>query len=85
MSGEILNFIGGAHVPARSGKWLPNYEPATGKEYSRIPDSDEADVRAAVEAAQKAAPAWGRVSASERARVLRRIADAITRHEVHVI
>jgi aminomuconate-semialdehyde/2-hydroxymuconate-6-semialdehyde dehydrogenase len=78
VSGEILNFIGGAHVPARSGKWLPNFEPATGQEYSRIPDSDEADVQAAVQAAQTAAPGWGRAPAQERARVLRRIAEAIT-------
>src|SRR5690349_19181970 len=78
MTGEILNCIGGAHVPARSGRWLPNFEPATGKEYSRIPDSDEADVSAAILAAQKASRGWSRTSAADRARVLRRISEAIT-------
>ena len=55
---DILNLIDGAHLPAQSGTWLDNVEPATGAVYGRIPRSGEADVEAAVAAARAAFPAW---------------------------
>lgn len=74
---DILNYIDGALVPPASGEFFANYEPATGLIYSRIPNSDERDVQMAVEAARRAAPAWGALTAEERAAVMLRIADAI--------
>ncbi len=50
------------------------FEPATGQVYALVPDSDAADVDAAVEAARRAAPAWAATPASERARLLSRLA-----------
>ncbi|HUP56936.1 MAG TPA: aldehyde dehydrogenase family protein, partial [Bdellovibrionota bacterium] len=75
---EILNFIGGELVPPASGHWLENFEPATGKVHSRLPDSDVSDVDAAVRAAEAAAPEWGRLQPAERARLLRRVAERIS-------
>ncbi|MBK7869937.1 MAG: aldehyde dehydrogenase [Saprospiraceae bacterium] len=73
----LKNFIDGVLVPPYSGVHLDNVNPATGKIYSYIPDSDEHDVQLAVEAAEKAFPTWSKMSIDERSRVLMRIADLI--------
>ena len=74
---DILNYLNGELVPAQSNTWLDNYEPATGEIYSRIADSDGADVELAVRAAEQAFPSWKRTSVDERARLLNAIADRI--------
>jgi len=76
---RIENFVGGEFVPPRSGAYLENREPATGQVYSEVPDSDAADVHAAVAAARKAFPAWSGASAAERSGVLLRVANRIGR------
>jgi acyl-CoA reductase-like NAD-dependent aldehyde dehydrogenase len=59
---DIKNYIDGKLSTAASGGWLDDHEPATGKVYARIPDSDAGDVAAAVEAAGRAFPAWSTLS-----------------------
>jgi aminomuconate-semialdehyde/2-hydroxymuconate-6-semialdehyde dehydrogenase len=78
-SPQIRNFIGGQFVEPSSGRYLENIEPATGKAYSYVADSDASDVALAVAAAEKAFPAWSRTAAAERSRILLRIADLIER------
>ena len=65
-----LNFIDGRLSEARSGAFLDNIEPATGRVYGRVPDSGFDDVQAAVAAARAAFPAWSGMSAEGRSRVL---------------
>jgi len=74
---QLKNFINGVLVPPYSNSYLDNVNPATGKVYSYIPDSDERDVQLAVEAAEKAFPIWSKTSIDERSRILMRIADLI--------
>jgi aminomuconate-semialdehyde/2-hydroxymuconate-6-semialdehyde dehydrogenase len=74
---EILNFIDGALVPPLAGQRLDNVEPATGRVYGTVPDSDAQDVEAAVRAAERAFPAWSRLSAEDRSRFLMALADRI--------
>ncbi len=76
---KIQNFVGGKFVAPIGGKYLDNIEPATGKPYSLVPDSDGRDVEAAVKAAEEAFPSWSRTPAAERSRILLRIADLIER------
>jgi aminomuconate-semialdehyde/2-hydroxymuconate-6-semialdehyde dehydrogenase len=76
---QIRNFIGGQFVEPLGGRYLENIEPATGKPYSYVADSDASDVELAVAAAEKAFPAWSRTAAAERSRILLRIADLIER------
>src|SRR5436309_7710236 len=76
---QIRNFIDGQFVEPISGKYLDNIEPATGKPYSQVPDSDARDVEAAVAAAEKAFPAWSKTAAADRSDLLLRIADLIER------
>jgi aminomuconate-semialdehyde/2-hydroxymuconate-6-semialdehyde dehydrogenase len=75
----IHNFIDGKFVEPAGGKYLDNIEPATGKPYSLVPDSEARDVELAVAAAEKAFPAWSTTPAAERSRILLRIADLIER------
>ena len=82
---RIQNYIGGELVDPQSGQWLDNVEPATGQVYSQVPDSGEADIAAAVKAANGAKESWGGISADERAEVLFRLADAIDDHRSELV
>ncbi|MEO6971179.1 MAG: aldehyde dehydrogenase, partial [Chthoniobacterales bacterium] len=76
---KIHNFIDGQFVEPAGQKYLDNIEPATGKPYSLVPDSDSRDVEKAVAAAEQAFSAWSRTTAAERSRILLRIAELIDR------
>jgi acyl-CoA reductase-like NAD-dependent aldehyde dehydrogenase len=69
--------IDGAWVPARSGATFTAESPATGEAIGDIPDGDREDARRAIEAANRAADAWTRTTAFERAALMHRVADAI--------
>lgn len=74
---KILNYINGELIAPQSDKWLDNYNPATGKVYSLIPDSDSADVEAAYTAAKAAFPEWSTLSKDKRSAYLLKIAALI--------
>jgi aminomuconate-semialdehyde/2-hydroxymuconate-6-semialdehyde dehydrogenase len=76
---RIKNFIDGKFVDPRSGKYLHNIEPATGKPYSKVADSGREDVDVAVAAAEKAFADWSKTPAQKRSQILLRIADLIER------
>ena len=71
------NFIGGRWVPPVKGKYEVDLAPATGLPFTEVPRSTAEDVELALDAAHAAKIAWGETSATERARVLNAIADAI--------
>jgi aminomuconate-semialdehyde/2-hydroxymuconate-6-semialdehyde dehydrogenase len=74
---KLENYINGQLIAPQSGNYLDNYNPAIGEVYSLIPDSDERDVNLAVEAAKAAFPSWSVMPATERSRILVRVADLI--------
>ena len=74
------SFIGGAWVPPSTGDYLDNVTPATGRPFTKVPSSGAADIELALDAAHAAKDKWGEASATERAKVLNRIADAIEEH-----
>lgn len=76
---QIPNFIDGQFVAPVGGRYLDNIEPATGKAYSQVADSDSRDVALAVAAAEKAFASWSRMSATDRSRILLGVADLIER------
>src|SRR5438309_3355087 len=76
---KIQNFIDGQFVDPVGGKYLDNIEPATGRPYSQVADSDTRDVDLAVAAAEKAFAGWSQTSATDRSKFLLRIADLIER------
>ncbi|MEE9271515.1 MAG: aldehyde dehydrogenase [Candidatus Krumholzibacteria bacterium] len=73
----IRNYIGGGFSGPVSGEFLDVFEPATGRVYVRVPESDQRDVDQAVAAAEKAFTDWSHTPAEERARVMLRIADLL--------
>jgi len=74
---KIKNYINGELVEPDGGDYLDNYDPAKGKVYSKIPDSDSKDVEKATSAALQAFESWSNTPASDRAKVLNKIADLI--------
>lgn len=76
---KIENYIGGKLVAPVSGDYLDNFDPSRGEVYSRIPDSDERDVDAAVQAASDAFPAWSAMASEERFEIMMRIVRLIER------
>ncbi len=76
---DILNYIDGDWVGPTGKLFFDNVDPARGEAYSRVPDSDERDVAAAVQAAQVAFPAWSAMPVQQRANLLLKVADLIDR------
>ena len=76
---HIRNFIDGEFVDPVGGEFLDNIEPATGKPYSYVPDSDARDVDHAVAAADKAFAKWSHTPAAERSQILLRVSELIER------
>lgn len=74
---DIKNYINGELRAPKSGKYLDNFEPATGLVYAKIPESDEADINDAIEAAAEAFPIWSNLKNEERGGWLQKIANAI--------
>lgn len=74
---EIQNYIYGEIINSSSSEWLDNYNPATGKVYSKITDSNSDDVDKAYQAAQKAQLNWENTPAEERFRVMNKVAELI--------
>jgi len=74
---RIQNYIAGELVSPESQAYLDNIEPATGKVYSQIPDSDQSDIEKAVEAAENSFGEWSQTSRAKRSEVLLKIASLI--------
>lgn len=65
-------YINGQWVTAISGKTFDVINPANGECLINVPDMDEVDTRLAIEAADKAWPAWRSMPAKDRANILRK-------------
>jgi betaine-aldehyde dehydrogenase len=70
-------FIGGRFVDAESGETLATVNPHDNTTIAEVAMAGRADVDKAVDAAQRAFPAWSRMAASDRGRILLRLADLI--------
>jgi malonate-semialdehyde dehydrogenase (acetylating) / methylmalonate-semialdehyde dehydrogenase len=77
MVAELTHFIGGKHVKGTSGRFTDAFEPMTGELRSRVPLASAAEVRAAVENAKAAQPAWAATNPQRRARVLMKFLDLV--------
>ena len=75
LDSRYQNFIGGEWTEPRSGKYFENPSPVNGRTFCEVPRSGAEDIELALDAAHRAAPAWGRTAAAERANILNRIAD----------
>ena len=69
-------------IASESGKTFATINPSTGEEICQVAEADAADVEKAVKAARAAFEQglWRKTSASERGRLLHRLADLIEKH-----
>ena len=72
-----MNYIAGEFVRQSSEDWMDVFEPATGKQFAKVPHSGPQDIDKAVAAARAAQPSWGALTHSVRADWLDRIADSL--------
>ncbi|MBX2964224.1 MAG: aldehyde dehydrogenase [Cyclobacteriaceae bacterium] len=76
---KIMNYINGELIEPRAKSFLENINPAEGKPYSLVPDSDAEDIQLATEAAQRAFDGWSAMPVEKRSATLQKIADLIDR------
>ncbi|MEJ0093253.1 MAG: aldehyde dehydrogenase family protein [Methylocella sp.] len=74
--------IDGQWVQAQSGRTFDVFDPATGETIAKVAEGDKADIDLAVKAARRAFDTgpWGRMSPSERGRIIHKIGDLILEH-----
>ena len=77
---QIKNYINGQLIEPVSKSYLDNYNPANGKVYSFIPDSDENDVELAYIAAKNAFKEWSTTSKEKRSEYLLKISSLIEKN-----
>ncbi len=77
-------FVDGRWIDADSGATFPVVNPANGGVVAEVPRLGATETRRAIEAAQRALPAWRARPARERARILRRLAELMDerRHDL---
>ena len=82
---KIKNYINGKLVESSSRNYIDNYNPASGKVYSLVPDSNEDDINAAVLAANTAFQSWSKTSKKYRSDLLMRLASKIEEYSEELI
>ena len=85
MSDRLQNFIDGAFVDSVSPDSIDIVDPATETVVAVSPVSTEAEIAAAVAAAERAFLTWGRTTPSARQAALLKLADAIEAHADEIV
>jgi succinate-semialdehyde dehydrogenase/glutarate-semialdehyde dehydrogenase len=70
-------FVDGAWTGAASGETFMADSPATGEAIGEIPQGSREDARLAIDAANRAADAWARLTAFDRSAAMHRVADGV--------
>ncbi|MGH3665970.1 MAG: aldehyde dehydrogenase family protein, partial [Egibacteraceae bacterium] len=79
MATDTRMFVGGQWLPASDGTTLPSIDPSTEELLAEVPAAGPDDVAQAAAAAAEAAPGWAATPWHERARLLRALAERITK------
>ena len=67
---DTQNFIDNAFQSSRTSQWIDLHDPATNNLVTRVPQSTDEEMRAAVESAQKAFPGWRATSLLGRQQIM---------------
>lgn len=87
MSSDLIvyeHYIGGRALPSSSGDHFTSENPYTGKPWAQIARGTREDVDAAVRAASEGLDRWSAIKASQRARLMLKLADLIDRDAVRL-
>jgi len=82
---RLENFVGGARVAPKSGRYAELINPSTGEAFSETPVSNAEDVDFACRVALDAFAEWRRTTPSQRSLALLRIADAIEQRADEIV
>ena len=74
------NFIDNQFVESKAEVWIDLNDPATNNLVTRVPQSTEAELKAAVDSAAKASPAWKATSLLTRQQIMFRFVALIRQH-----
>ena len=74
---KIKNYINGKLIAPKSGDYLENFDPSTGKVYSLLPNSNKKDFLLALNSAKKAFLFWSQKSKKYRYNILMNLAKEI--------
>ena len=74
---EVGHFIGGKHVPGKSGRTADILQPMDGSVRGKVALASSAELREAVENAKAAQPAWGATNPQRRVRVLMKFLELV--------
>lgn len=74
---NTCNFINNKFVPSNASTWIDLHDPATNNLVTRVPQSTDAELRAAVESARKAFPAWRATSIMARQQIIFKFTNLI--------
>ena len=73
----ILNYINGEYVKPSSNDYIDVIDPAIGKKYTEVANSDKNDIDKAVCAAEESFLGWSVLSIKDRSNFLTQIANEI--------
>lgn len=73
----IKNYVAGKLIPSNNGAYHDTENPSTGQVYAHYPDTDEQDIKYAIESAERAFSSWQNLELEKRYRILMRLADIL--------
>ncbi|EFQ98643.1 methylmalonate-semialdehyde dehydrogenase [Nannizzia gypsea CBS 118893] len=74
---DTANFIDNEFTPSRAETWIDLFDPATNNLVTRVPQSTEEEMKAAVASAQAAFPAWKATSIMARQQIMFKFVNLI--------
>ncbi|GFF27601.1 methylmalonate-semialdehyde dehydrogenase [acylating], mitochondrial [Aspergillus udagawae] len=74
---DTTNFIDNNFVSSKATTWIDLYDPATNNLVTRVPQSTDAELRAAVASAQQAFPAWRATSVMAKQQIMFKFVNLI--------
>ncbi len=77
---DTQNFLDNQFVPSKASTWIDLHDPATNNLVTRVPQSTDEELRAAVESAKKAFPAWRATSILHRQQIMFKFVALIREH-----
>jgi malonate-semialdehyde dehydrogenase (acetylating)/methylmalonate-semialdehyde dehydrogenase len=77
---DTTNFLDNQFIPSKTSSWIDLHDPATNNLVTRVPQSTDEELRAAVESAKKAFPAWKATSVLHRQQIMFKFTALIREH-----
>jgi len=77
---DTQNFVDNQFHPSQATQWIDLYDPATNNLVTRVPQSTDAELKAAVDSAEKAFPAWKATSLLARQQIMFKYCALIREH-----